>query len=157
MRYSAGAAKPFSFSFPFGEPAKFHERSRDRLNDKAGGLFLDGPRRSGERAWWGSFQEKWLKEKAHSVTDITECMTELPDYACSEIGEWTVSQSAIQSQETVMMAGRKKETRSVAVTIRLRPSTKALLERQAAEEGRSVTNYLENLIVRNGGKSSQGQ
>ena len=85
--------------------------------------------------------------------DITECMTELPDYAYSEIGEWTVSQSAIQ--ETVMMAGRKKETRSVAVTIRLRPSTKALLERQAAEEGRSVTNYLENLIVRNGEKSSQ--
>jgi hypothetical protein len=87
--------------------------------------------------------------------DITECMTELPDYAYSEIGEWTVSQSAIQSQETVMMAGRKKETRSVAVTIRLRPSTKVLLERQAAEEGRSVTNYLENLIVRDGEKSSQ--
>ena len=105
----------------------------------------------------GKFQEKRLKEKEHSVMDITECMTELPDYACSEIGEWTVSQSAIQSQETVMMAGRKKETRSVAVTIRLRPSTKALLERRAAEEGRSVTNYLENLIVRNGEKSSQGR
>ena len=89
------------------------------------------------------------------MMDVTECMTELPDYACSEIWEWTVSQSAIQSQETVMTAGGKKETRSVAVTIRLRPSTKALLERRAAEEGRSVTNYLENLIVRNGEKSSQ--
>jgi len=77
-------------------------------------------------------------------------------YMC-EIGEWAVSQSAIQSQETIMTAGGKKETRSAAVTIRLRPSTKALLERQAAEEGRSVTNYLENLIVHNGGKSSQGQ
>ena len=91
------------------------------------------------------------------MTAITECMTELPDHACSEIGEWTVSQSAIQSQETVIAAGGKKETRSVAVTIRLRPSTKALLERRAAEEGRSVTNYLENLIVRNGENSSQGQ
>jgi hypothetical protein len=130
--------------------------TRDRLNDKAGGVVPRRPKAgSGERAWWGSFQEKRLKEKEHSVMDVTECMTELPDYACSEIGEWTVSQSAIQSQETVMTAGRKKETRSVAVTIRLRPSTKALLERQAAEEGRSVTNYLENLIVRNGEKSSQ--
>ena len=120
-------------------------------------MFLDGPRRSGERAWWGSFQEKWLKEKAHSVTDITECMTELPDYACSEIGG--VDRESIRN--TKSRDGNdgwgKKETRSVAVTIRLRPSTKALLERQAAEEGRSVTNYLENLIVHNGGKSSQGQ
>jgi hypothetical protein len=75
----------------------------------------------------------------------------------AKLGEWTVSQSAIQGQETVMAAAKKKETRSVAVTIRLRPSTKALLERRAAEEGRSVTNYLENLIVRNGEKSSQGR
>ena len=127
------------------------------LTTKQAGLFLDGPAGGGERACWGSFQVKRLKEKEHFVMDVTECMTELPDYTCSDIGEWTVSQSAIQSQETVMAAGRKKETRSVAVTIRLRPSTKALLERQAAEEGRSVTNYLENLIVHNGGKSSQGQ
>ena len=54
----------------------------------------------------------------------------------AKLGEWTVSQSAIQGQETVMAAAKKKETRSVAVTIRLRPSTKALLERRAAEEGR---------------------
>jgi hypothetical protein len=26
---SAGAATPFSFSFPFGEPAKFHERDHE--------------------------------------------------------------------------------------------------------------------------------
>jgi hypothetical protein len=32
-------------------------------------------------------------------------------------------------------------------------STKELLERRVAEEGRSVTNYLESLIVRNGGKA----
>jgi hypothetical protein len=38
--------------------------------------------------------------------------------------------------------------------ISVRPSTKALLEKRAAEEGRSVTNYLENLIVRNGEKKS---
>jgi hypothetical protein len=36
--------------------------------------------------------------------------------------------------------------------ISLRPSTKALLEKRAAEEGRSLTDYLENLIVRNGEK-----
>jgi hypothetical protein len=37
-----------------------------------------------------------------------------------------------------------------------RPGTKTLLEKRAAEEGRTVTNYLENLIVRNGKKSSEG-
>jgi hypothetical protein len=37
--------------------------------------------------------------------------------------------------------------RSVAINVRLRPSTKQLAERCAREEGRSLTNYLENLIL----------
>ena len=106
---------------------------------------------SGERAWWGGFQEKRLKEKEHSVTDITECMTHVRNRG--------VDRESIRNTKSRDGNGgcEKKETRSVAVTIRLRPSTKALLERRAAEEGRSITNYLENLIVRNGEKSSQGQ
>jgi hypothetical protein len=49
MRYSAGAATPFSFSFPFGHPPKlehFHERDHETdLTKKQAGSFLDGPRR----------------------------------------------------------------------------------------------------------------
>jgi len=124
------------------------------LTKKQAGSFLDASRQEAASGHGGKFSRK---RKAHSVTDITECMTELPDYACSEIGG--VDRESIRNTKSRDGNGgcEKKETRSVAVTIRLRPSTKALLERRAAEEGRSVTNYLENLIVRNGEKSSQGR
>ena len=56
------------------------------LTKKQAGSFLDASRQEAASGHGGKFSRKRLKEKAHSVTDITECMTELPDYACSEIG-----------------------------------------------------------------------
>jgi len=53
------------------------------LTKKQAGSFLDASRQEAASGHGGKFSRK---RKAHSVTDITECMTELPDYACSEIG-----------------------------------------------------------------------
>ena len=54
-----------------------------------------------------------------------------------------------------MPVNDKSKRRTTDVTVRIRPSTKTLLEKRAAEERRSITNYLERLITADAGKNKR--
>lgn len=50
----------------------------------------------------------------------------------------------------------KRENKTVSLTIRVTPSVKQLVERLAADDGRSVASYIERLILRADGDETRG-
>jgi len=101
------------------------------LTKKQAGSFLDASRQEAASGHGGKFSRK---RKAHSVTDITECMTELPDYACSEIGG--VDRESIRKRPVYGVLGNHDTIRMVpdleAMGIRMLLNECEPIEREAA-------------------------